>query len=114
MALNHGKLIATVERLVGLLAAGGYGEMARLTDSVRLRSEEIEHAASRYPGEIIATVTRDGLDVVEIETRDEQRWSVNVRLHTNMESPSDLTMSLTLTQSDSEYYDAEIDDIHVL
>jgi hypothetical protein len=68
VALDHGKLIATVKRLVGLLAVGRYRELERLTDSIRLRSEEIKSAANSYPGKVIATVSSDDLDVVEIQT----------------------------------------------
>ena len=114
MAIDQTKLIATVEHLVGLLASRAYADLERLTDSIRLRAEEIEEAVSSYPGRIVASVSPDDVDVVRINTPKEECWSVNVRLHTDTEKPSDLTMSLTLIQSPGPHYAAELDDIHVL
>jgi hypothetical protein len=114
VALDQTKLIATVQRLVGLLASRRYADLEKLTDSIRLRAEEIEEAVSHYPGRVIPVVGSDDIDVVAINTPKEECWSVNVRLHTDAEGPSDLTMSLTLIQCSAEYYAAELDDIHVL
>ncbi len=114
MALNKTKLTATVEELVCLLASGRFHELEVLTDSNRMRAEEVKEAVDSYPGKIIPVVSEDDLDVIRIDTPKEERWSVIVRLHTDREGPSDLTMSLTLVSSDAHLYDAEIDDIHVL
>jgi hypothetical protein len=114
MALDESKLLRTVEALTRLLANRCFGELALLTDSIRMRSEEIEQSVDAYPGKVISEVSLDDLDVVQINTSREECWSVNVRLHTDQEGPSDLTMSLTLVQSEGDRYVAEIDDIHVL
>jgi hypothetical protein len=114
MALDQTKLIATVENLVALLASRAYGDLERLTDSIRLHAEEIEAAVVSYPGNILPIVSEGDVDAVKIDTAKEECWSVNVRLHTDIEGLSDLTMSLTLVHSDSQHYAAELDGIHVL
>jgi hypothetical protein len=114
MALDQTKLTATVQRLVSLLASRGYADLEKLTDSIRMRAEEIERAISQYPGRVVPVVSANDIDVVAINTPKEECWSVNVRLHTDAEGPSDLTMSLTLVQNPGEHYAAELDDIHVL
>ena len=96
------------------LADAKYDEIARLTDTIRMRAEEIKEAIDSYPGTMIAEVRQEDLDVIKIKTAKEECWSVNVRLHTAEEGPSDLTMSLTIIESDSAYYAVELDDIHVL
>jgi len=106
--------MATVENLVHMLAERRFHDVETLTDSIRLRADEIETAVDGYPGTITPTTSAEDLSVVEIDTPKEECWSVNVRLHTAQEGPSDLTMSLTLIQSESLLYDVELDDIHVL
>ena len=113
-ALDDRKLMATVEHLVGLLAAGRFHELEVLTDTIRMRAEEIRDAVESYPGRVVSTVRREDIDVIRINTPNKECWSVNVNLHTETEAPSDLTMSLTLIQSDTGRYNAELDDIHVL
>ena len=114
MTLDDAKLMSTAEMLVKYLADKKYDELAELTDTIRLRSEEIAEAIATYLGNIIPVVRPEDIDAIKIETAKEDCWSVNVRLHMDEESPSDLTMSLTLVESDSPYYTTELDDIHVL
>ena len=114
MDIDKNKLLVTVERLVNLLADRKYNEVEIITDSIRLRAEEIKEAINSYPGDIVPTVVLKGIDVIEINSPIEECWSVNVSLYTNQESPSDLTLGLTLVQSNAKYYKVEIEDIHVL
>lgn len=106
--------MATIQVFVDCLAEMKYDELAQITDTIRMRAEEIEEAINSYPGMIIPTVRPEDLDVIKIDTTKEECWSVNVKLHTNEESPSDLTMLLTLVESEASYYNVELDDIHVL
>ncbi len=114
MALNDKKLRATVDMLLKYLAEEKYDKIAELTDTIRMRSEEIADAINSYPGNIIQEIRTEDIDVIKIDTPIEECWSVNVRLHTDKEGPSDLTMSLTLIESKTEYYNVELDDIHVM
>jgi hypothetical protein len=114
MALDNAKLVSTVGMLVQHLAQRKYDELAVLTDTIRMRSEEIMAAVESYPGSIVPTVRPQDIDTIKIKTAKEDCWSVNVRLHTDREGPSDLTMSLTLIESNSAFYGVELEDIHVL
>jgi hypothetical protein len=114
MALDNAKLVSTVAMLVQHLAEKKYEELAVLTDTIRMRSDEIMEAVESYPGSILLTVRPQDIDTIKIETAKEDCWSVNVRLHTDREGPSDLTMSLTLFESNTEFYGVELEDIHVL
>ena len=114
MTLNNTKLMYTVAMLLKYLAEGKYDELAKLTDTIRMRAAEIAEAIDSYPGEIISVINPEDLDVIKINSPKEECWSVNVRLHTDLESPSDLTMSLTLIESNTNYYNVELDDIHVM
>ena len=114
MALDDTKLITTVEMLVKFLAEKKYDELAELTDTIRMRAEEIAEAIDSYPGKIISEIRPEDLDLIEINTPKEECWSVDVRLHADEEGPSDLIMSLTLIESNTDCYNVEIDDIHVM
>ena len=114
MSLEKEKLDRTVQRVVDLLAARKFTELEAITDSIRMRSEEMAEALDAYPGELVSKLLPSDVDVIRIDTAIEECWSVNVRLHTDRESPSDLTMSLTLVQADADEYRIELDDIHVL
>lgn len=114
MSLNHEKLHRTIQFIVDLLASRNFAELEKATDSIRMRAEEMSEAVDAYPGEIVAKFQPDDVDVVQIDTRIEDCWSVYVRLCTDRESPSDLTASLTLGEDGSQMYRVELDDIHVL
>jgi len=114
MALDDTKLMTTVEMLVNHLTEKKYDELAELTDTIRMRSEEIAESIDSYPGKIIAVIRPEDVDVIKINTAKEECWSVSVRLHTDEEGPSDLAMSLTLIDSNTSCYNVELDDIHVM
>lgn len=114
MSLDKEKLKRTVQHVIDLLVARNFDELEAITDSIRMRSEEMAEAVDAYPGDLVSDLRHSDLDVIPIETPIEECWSVNVRLHTDRESPSDLTMSLTVVQADSDVYRVEMDDIHVL
>ena len=114
MSLNKEKLDLTIRHVVDLLAARNFGELEAVTDSIRMRSEEMAEAVDSYPGDVIPVLRSEDVDVIQIDTPIEECWSVNVRLHTNNESPSDLTLSLTIVQDESDKYRVELDNIDVL
>jgi len=114
MAIDDTKLMTTVEMLLKYLAEKKYDKLTEITDTIRMRAEEIAEAIDSYPGKIIPLIRPEDLDVIKINSPKEECWSVNVRLHTDEEGPSDLTMSLTLIESNTDCYNVELDDIHVL
>ena len=114
MPLNREKLHRTIHYVIDLLANRNFAELEKATDSIRMRAEEIGEAVDAYPGTIVSKFQPDDVDEVQIDTPIEECWSVFVRLHTDQESPSDLTASLTLIEDGAQIYRVELDDIHVL
>lgn len=114
MAIDRSKLCATVERVVELLAARDFAGLERLSDSIRLTASQMADAVEPCRGQIARRCHPGDVDVVSIDSAKEECWSVNVRLHTERERPSRLTLVLTLVQSSGDLYGVEIEDIHVL
>ena len=114
MSLESEKLNRTVRHVIDLLAAHSFSELESVTDSIRMSAEDMAEAIDAYPGKIVREIRPEDIDVVQIDSPIEECWTVNVRLHTDQEGPSDLTASLTLVQDPSDTYRIELDDIHVL
>lgn len=114
--MNQEKLRLTVQHVVGLLEKEAYGELESLSGGVRLSAEEMREAIKGY-GQKISHFPKAGfneLNVVEVRNSNPKQWSVNVPLYTDSEGRSDLTLSITLIESESALHKIEIDDIHVL
>lgn len=104
-----------IARLVGLLVAGDYQEVVRLTGGVRLDAESIRKAITQYGRALVLPPESvyEQMDVIEIGNAVPQKWSINMPLWTAEEGRSDLTLSITVIRMD-ETYSMELDDIHVL
>ena len=100
--------------LLKYLAEEKYDHVAELTETIRMRSDEIVEAINSYPGNIIPELRSEDIDAIKIDTPKEECWSVNVRQYTDKEGPLDLTMSLTLIESGTDWYSVELEDIHVM
>jgi hypothetical protein len=110
------KIIRTVKHVACLLVEGDYFGLERLSKGIRLSADEIAKAIKDYratptmPPEIVF----DNVDVVEVGGYIPRRWDVRLNIWTAEEGRSDLTLEMTLIDSDKEIYDIEIDNIHVL
>jgi hypothetical protein len=114
--MNRDKLRRTVERVVGLFEKEAYEELETLSGGNRLSAEEMKEAVTNY-GRKIAPFPEAGykeLDIVEVDHSNPKRWSVYISLFTDDEGRSDLTLSVTLTESATSLFKVEIEDIHVL
>lgn len=114
--MNQEKLHQTVRYAVGLLEQEAYVELENLSQEVRLSAEEMKEAIRSY-GRKVAPFPEAGykeLDVIEINGAIPRQWSVNVPLFTVSEGLSDLTLSITVIETNAPLYKIEIDDIHVL
>ena len=114
--MNQEKFRRTVQHVVSLLENGAYGELENLSGGVRLSAEEMKEAIDGY-GRKITRFPEAGyeeLNVVKVRNSSPKQWSVNVPLFTEIEGRSDLTLSVTLVESEAQMYKVEIDDIHVL
>ena len=106
-----------VRQICKLLAAQDYQQISMLTAGIRLSEEEIGKAVSAYDRTLIAPPERafDLLNIIEIKTQKfvgVRQWAVVMPLWTKEEGRSDLSMELTVFESDPVR--VELDDIHVL
>lgn len=107
---------AAIEFAVGMLVAGDYEGLERLSDRTRLTSEEIRRAVTEYGHELIAPPSFDEMrpSVVEVRGSTPSRYSTVVDLWTTDEGRSDLSLELTLIERSPGLFDIEVDNLHVL
>ena len=106
---------ALVGRTVELLVSRRFDELEQLSSGVRLRAEHIRDGVADYPGTLVTPPSVDEeLDVLRIQGTDPPAWSVNCRLWTKEEGPSDLTLELTVREHEDGSASVEIDGIRVL
>lgn len=110
------KIIRTLRYVVTLLVKEQYEELEKLTMGIRLQANHIKSAIQEYGRTLIMPPdsTYDKLDIIEIEGVKPVKWSVTFDLWTMEEGRSDLSLELTLINSDSELLGVELDNIHVL
>ena len=98
-----------------MLARRDYAGLASWSNGVRLNRAEMESAVRAY-GRTVILPPRDTIpnfDAVKVMNAEPERWSVDIPLWTREEGRSDLTLEVTMTGSDGDVMDVEIDDIHV-
>ena len=110
------KIKNTVVYIVNLIVNCNYDEIVRLTNGVRLQSEHIKDAINEYGKTIISPPDNayEDLDIIEIENVSPQKWSVRFDLWTKEEGRSDLSIELTLINTNEDLLNIEFDNIHVL
>ncbi len=114
--MNQEKLNYTVKVLTDFLARKEYYELSKFTGGIRLSATDIEQSVNEYGREVIE-FPEEGyqqLDIIEIDNSTPKQWSVNVPVYTKEEGMSDLTLELTLIDTPSELYGAELNNLHVL
>lgn len=114
--MNSDKIITTVRQIVTMLVQGNYTGLENLTNSKRLSAMEIAESVRQY-GRTLALPPDnafDNLDIIEIEGARPRRWDVRIDLWSLEEGRSDLTLELTLEDSNEPMCKVEIDNIHVL
>lgn len=107
-------LVDAVKRMVALLVARDYSAAERISQGVRLNASEIEGAVQDYGHVLVAPPDSafDSLDAIEVRGSNPKRWSVRFDLWTADEGRSDLTLELTVEETDPPKI--ELDDLHVL
>ncbi|MEJ2419122.1 MAG: hypothetical protein P8Y45_19780 [Exilibacterium sp.] len=110
------KVILTIKKIVELLVNKKYQELERLSGGVRLTATEIEQAIYDYDGVLKTPPESDfeNIDAIEVTGADPKSWSVRYDLWTEEEGRSDLSLEVTLIESDNELMGVELDNIHVL
>lgn len=106
----------TVRLAVKLLVNGEYQGLAELTKNTRLHAEQIQEGVDEYSGtlEMPPDSAFNHIDIVEIAGLPPKKWSVRFDLWTCEEGRSDLSVEMTLFESDDEFLRIELDGIHVL
>ena len=107
------KFIDPIRALVEALVEGHFDQLERDGRSGRLSSHELKEALKAY-GRTIITLPEEAFNFVDIyPVKGRQAtWAVDVPLWTAEEGRSDLTLSLTVSES-RERVRLEIDDLHV-
>ena len=111
----HQDIQKEVSSLIRLLVDGQYHQVESLTKGVRLPTSQIQNAIKQY-GRKLVEPPHDAyklMDVIEVQTSNVPRWSVTMRLWTEEEGQSDLTVELTLIKNNGAFI-MELDDIRVL
>lgn len=107
---------SVLRQVVAMLVERDYVGLETLTNSKRLTAHQIEQAVTVYGAKLRMpppTVFND-LDVVEVGNAKPRTWSVRHDLWAAGEGRSDLSLELTLTESEDSGFEVEIDGIHVL
>ncbi len=105
----------TVQAAITLIVAGKYEELERMTGGKRMKSKDIATAIQGYGRMLVDPPldTFNELDAIEIKDAVPPAWSIRVNMWSLEEGRSDLTLELTVKQSEHGY-DLEVDDLHVL
>jgi hypothetical protein len=108
------KFRGPIRSLVEALVAGHFDQVERDGRSGRLSSHELKKALKAY-GRMVITLPDEAFDFVNVYPIKGQKstWAVDVPLWTAEEGRSDLTLSLTVSES-QDGVRLEIDDLHVL
>lgn len=114
--MDKEKLIHTVGMILNLLAESKYSELSELCIGNDIQAEDIERAVSDYPYKPIypKSEINDLLNIIEVEDSNPREWSVYCDLWTEEEGRSDLNLQISLIESPGEFYQFQIDGIHVL
>ncbi len=105
-----------IRRIVALLAEQRYAEVAHLCDGSRVSAEDMKAAVATY-GRTIVPLPEEAeslVDSVRIQNAPDPTWSVVVPLFTREEGRTDLSLELTVTESQPGSVAVYVDDIHVL
>jgi hypothetical protein len=110
------KIRFTVRHLVELLVARDYQALEKLSNSVRLKAEEIESGVLDYGYTLILPHQEayDKIDIIPINNSLPSEYSIRFRLFTKEEGESDLEIQATLIESSvQDTMHVEIDNILV-
>ncbi len=110
------KTIKTIMKIVELLVKKKYQALELLSNGSRLSASEINQAICDYDAELIMPPQDDflNIDSIEIINSNPKSWSIRYDLWTVEEGRSDLTLEVTLIDTDDDLFKAELDNIHVL
>lgn len=108
-------LYPLIERLTSLMVNRQYFELEKLTKSARLPATQIKEAVEGYGKTVIAPPSSgyNQIDAVLVKDSHPKTWSLVIPLWTKEEGKSDLSIELTVIETQPDYT-VELDDIRVL
>lgn len=108
------ELAKEIERMVNDLAQRRYAELASDGRGGRLTEVELQQAIRQY-GRVLVPLPQQAWELVELypDSKDGNRFAIDVPLWTAEEGRSDLTLLLVATKHDNRW-NVAIDDIRVL
>lgn len=88
----------------------------RIAPESRVKITDFRNALSDYGGTVVMPPEpiETLLNVIEVRNSKPVSWSIQLPMWTREEGRSDLTLEMQFTESKSEFYEVEIDDLHVL
>lgn len=119
--VNLEKLRTTVLELQRLLVEGEYEILERVTHGERLTADEIRQEVERWPARLVYPPSDAIEDLVlgayegifRVDGSYPSEYRLNVQLYTDLEGPSDLSLTIKVRDHDGELYQV-IEDLHVL
>jgi hypothetical protein len=115
--MNFLKIKMTVLNILKLLVNNEYESIEQFTNGIRLQAVDIKEAIDSYGRTLIMppdTEYENLIDIIEISNSIPKKWSIRFDLWTREEGKSDLSLEMTLIESNNELMNVEFDDIHVL
>ena len=103
----------TVRHIYSLLCSQQYEAVEKLTNGIRLGSDEIEQSIAEYGYLLVPYPNSVELDVIEVTGSMPREWSVVAPIYTAEEGLSDLSLELSLIDNGESIYTAELDNIRV-
>ena len=112
--LTNSRLHTFLRSIVQLLVAKDYLALERLSNAKHLGASSIEQAVSGYGRTLIMPPDDQSLpDIIAVDGQEISRWSVVVPLYSLEEGLSDLSLELSIEESEERKFQVEIENIHV-
>jgi hypothetical protein len=110
------KIRTCVERVYELLVDGKYADLAMLTGGIRFTAAEIRAAALGYRYALRPWPADQPMyiDTVAVSQSRPRAWSVRADAFTAEEGRSDLSLEMTVVESQSGDLIVQFDNLHVL
>ncbi len=117
--MDENKLVRTILWIMTLLVDAQYENLEQLCRKGGLTARQLQEAAGAWPFRLVMPDSNvlEALvygEIVEVGDSNPTQWSVYVNLWSQEEGRSDLTLELTVFDKHGDYYDVEINNIHVL
>jgi len=108
-------VVEAVRSLLGLLVAGDWTGLERITSGSGLPIADVRAAVAEYGRTLVMPPVEalNDLDAVEVGTTVQQTLSIRVPLWTQEEGRSDLELNLTVSEVDDGLWSVRVDDLLV-